>query len=267
MRDALKGINWRVFTVLLVAGLLGVLAVLPFAFELVGRLPPAERAAAAEIPWPLLVGLSLLQNGILLSIAIAIGLLLSERVGLQMPLLRAWAAGRTPPAPAPILRSGALVGAAVGVVLAALEALLFLQHLPASILSLFEIPLWKRLLAGVFYGGIVEEIFMRLFLLSLAAWLLGRWWKTAEGVPTPGAFWAAIVVVAILFGVGHLPATAAITPLTEMLVVRALLLNGVAGIGFGYLYWRHGLEAAMVGHMCAHLVLQVPGVMLLSALS
>ena len=52
-------------------------------------------------------------------------------------------------------------------------------------------------------------------------------------------------------------------PLTPLLVVRALVLNGVAGVAFGYLYWRQGLEAAMLGHISAHLVMQVPGVMLL----
>ena len=85
-------------------------------------------------------------------------------------------------------------------------------------------------------------------------------------IGTPGAFRAAIIVVAVLFGLGHLPATAAIAALTPGLVVRALLLNGVAGAAFGYLYWRHGLEAAMAGHMSAHVVMQIPGVMLLKAL-
>jgi hypothetical protein len=51
-----------------------------------------------------------------------------------------------------------------------------------------------------------------------------------------------------------LPATSAITPLTTTLVVRALVLNGIAGITFGYLYWKHGLEAVM----------QIPGVMILT---
>lgn len=128
----------------------------------------------------------------------------------------------------------------------------------------FEIPLWKRLLAGVLYGGITEELLMRLFLLSTVAWLLGRWWKTAEAIPTRGAFWAAIILTAVAFGLGHLPATAAMGgSLTQALIVRALVLNGVAGVVFGYLYWRYSLEAAMAGHMGAHLMMQVPGVMLL----
>ena len=54
------------------------------------------------------------------------------------------------------------------------------------------------------------------------------------------------------------------TPLTTTLVFRALVLNGIAGTVFGYLYWRHGLEAAMIGHMSAHMVMQVPGVIMLT---
>ena len=105
---------------------------------------------------------------------------------------------------------------------------------------------------------------MRLFLMSLVAWICGRWWKTSSGLPTSGAFWIAIVLVAVLFGLGHLPATSAMTPLTRTLVFRALVLNGIAGTVFGYLYWSHGLEAAMIGHMSAHMVMQVPGVIMLT---
>ena len=262
MVRVLARVNWRIFSILFFAGLLGVIAVLPYMFDLLGRLPIGQDAVS-DIPLPLVVTLALVQNGILLTVVIVIGMVLSERIGLQMPLVRAWATGETPPKGQAILLPGLLVGAAVGVVLVVADAIFFLRHLPESIHKLFEIPVWKRLLAGIVYGGITEELLMRLFLLSLVAWLLGRWWKAAEGEPATGAFWVAIIVVAVLFGLGHLPATAAIVPLTPMIVVRALVLNGVAGVAFGYLYWRNGLEAAMLGHMSAHLVMQVPGVMLL----
>ena len=160
-------------------------------------------------PLPLVVVLALLQNGILLAIVIVIGMMLSERIGLQMPLVRAWATGETRPKGQAILLPGLLVGAAVGVVMVGVDAIFFLRHLPEAMHSSFEIPVWKRLLAGIVYGGITEELLMRLFLLSLVAWLVGRWWKAAEGKPATGAFWAAIIVVAVLFGLGHLPATAA----------------------------------------------------------
>jgi membrane protease YdiL (CAAX protease family) len=233
--------------------------------DLVGSLR-IDRTAAPDIPMAAVVVLALLQNGILLAAAIAFGLVLSTRTGLRLPLIRAWASGQRPPSLAAVVVPGLLVGAAVGAVLVAADALFFLRILPTAMQETFDIPLWKRLLAGVVYGGITEELLMRLFLLSLVAWLLGRWWKTREGTPTRGVFWTAIVVVAILFGLGHLPATAAVAPLTPGLVARALVLNGVAGVAFGYLYWRRGLEAAMAGHMSAHLVMQVPGAMLLKAI-
>lgn len=264
MPPFLKEINWRIFGILLGAGLAGVVAVLPYVADMVGSLP-FDEAAVPDMPWPMVAALALLQNGLLLAVAIAIGLVMSERIGLRMPLIRAWgrSGARMPNAKA-ILLPGMIVGAAVGAVLVGIEAMFFLRHLPSSMLPQFDIPLWKRLLAGVLYGGITEELLMRLFLLSTVAWLLGRWWKTAEAIPTPGAFWTAIALTAILFGVGHLPATALISgALTPTLIVRALVLNGVAGVAFGYLYWRYGLEAAMAGHMGAHLVMQVPGVMLL----
>lgn len=265
MIQALKKIDWKVFAVLLGAGLLGVVAILPYVMDLLGT-SMIDRGSARDIPFPLVVILAIVQNGVLLAVVIAIGMILSERVGLQMPLIRNWVAGRRPRNVRAVALPGIAVGAAVGAVLVGIEATFFLRHLPAAMRPAFEIALWKRLLAGVVYGGITEELLMRLFLVSLAAWLFSRRWKTREGLPTTGAFWTAIALVAIVFGLGHLPATSLMTPLTPLIVARALVLNGVAGIAFGWLFWKYGLEAAMLGHMSAHVVMQAPGVMLLRAI-
>jgi membrane protease YdiL (CAAX protease family) len=115
---------------------------------------------------------------------------------------------------------------------------------------------WKGFLAS-FYGGIVEEILLRLFLMSLFAWLGSFISKTAEGKPTRTAFWIANILAAILFGLGHLPATAMLMPLTPFVIARAIVLNGLAGITFGYLYQSRGLESAMIAHFSADIVLHV----------
>jgi membrane protease YdiL (CAAX protease family) len=73
-------------------------------------------------------------------------------------------------------------------------------------------------------------------------------------------FWTANIIVAILFGLGHLPSASLVLPITPLVVAAALLLNGVAGIAFGYLYRKRGLEAAMIGHFCADFVIYVLGV-------
>ena len=85
---------------------------------------------------------------------------------------------------------------------------------------------------------------------------MDRFWpQESPGRPTVGAFWTANVVAALLFGLGHLPATAALVPLTGIVIVRAVALNGIAGIVFGHLYWTRGLEAAMLAHFSADIVL------------
>jgi membrane protease YdiL (CAAX protease family) len=117
-------------------------------------------------------------------------------------------------------------------------------------------PAWQGFLAS-FYGGIVEEILLRLFVMSLLVWLGSFISKTTEGKPTSAVFWIANILAAVLFGLGHLPATALIIPLTPLVITRAIMLNGLAGIGFGYLYWKRGLESAMIAHFSADIVLHV----------
>lgn len=185
--------------------------------------------------------------------------------GVFWALLAAGLVGGPPVRAAELLIPALLWGVAAGAALALAEVLMFARHLPPEFHPLLRIPLWKRLLAGVVYGGVTEELLTRLFLMSLLAWGLGFAWKAPGGLPAAGAFWGAIVIAALLFGALHLPATAAIAPLTPMLVLRALLLNGVAGVVFGFLFWRHGLEAAMLAHASAHLVLQGPGFVLIRA--
>jgi membrane protease YdiL (CAAX protease family) len=110
-----------------------------------------------------------------------------------------------------------------------------------------------------FYGGLYEEIFSRLFLLSLFAWLLNKSWQKDRGQLTNGAFWSANLIAAILFGLGHLPSASLVMPITTLVVVAALTLNGFAAIVFGWLYRQHGLEAAMIGHFTTDFVLYVIG--------
>jgi membrane protease YdiL (CAAX protease family) len=93
--------------------------------------------------------------------------------------------------------------------------------------------------------------------MSFLVWVGRAVSKTADGKPTSAVFWVANVLAAVLFGLGHLPVTSTIVPLTPIVVARAIVLNGLAGVGFGWLYWRRGLESAMVAHFSADIVLHV----------
>lgn len=107
------------------------------------------------------------------------------------------------------------------------------------------------------YGGITEELLLRYGLMSALAFI--GWVLTGRRTDGPGSgvMWVAIVISAVLFGIGHLPALAQSIDLTPALVARTILLNAIAGLLFGWLYWRKSLEAAMVAHASFHLPLVV----------
>ena len=93
--------------------------------------------------------------------------------------------------------------------------------------------------------------------MSFLAWLGKFISKTSEGKPTAAVFWIANILAAVLFGLGHLPTTSLLVALTPLVVTRAVILNGLIGIVCGWLYWKRGLESAMVAHFSADLVLHV----------
>ena len=106
-------------------------------------------------------------------------------------------------------------------------------------------------LASILYGGIVEELMLRLFFMSLIAWILQKLLKKQ----TTGILIAANGIAALLFAAGHLPATLmTFGSLTPMLLFRCFLLNGGFGLFFGWLYRKHGIQYAMIAHATLHIV-------------
>ena len=110
-------------------------------------------------------------------------------------------------------------------------------------------------MASVLYGGVVEEVMMRLFLMSLLAWLGWKICCRKQEKPPVWLIAAANVLAAAVFAAGHLPATALLFGrLTPLLLARCFLLNGGFGLFFGWLYRKHGIQYAMLGHVLAHMV-------------
>ncbi len=259
--NSTKPFNWKIFFILLAGSVFGVIAILPYILDL-----QADTLAklALPIPMPLLIFLQVLQNAILFAAAIWVGLFLANRIGLGLPILEAKLAGESVAARfKAILLPSILLGVAASILIIVLDQFIFRPGLLAQLgsenllkLQTAEPAAWKGLLAS-FYGGIDEEILLRLFLFTVLAWLGKFVSHTPEGRPTLPILWIANIVAAILFGLGHLPATAMLLELTPLVIVRAIVLNGVAGIVFGYLYWTRGLESAMLSHFSADIVLHV----------
>jgi membrane protease YdiL (CAAX protease family) len=255
-------VNWKVFWILWIAAVLATILVLPYAIEMQSS---AVDLTKLGLPLPVVLVLQIVQNAILFAIAIFAGLFFASRAELGTPILDA--ATRGEPV-ADKVRSILPLSIALGVVTTLLVlGLEFFYFQPAMMKELGDTAAalnlqtaqpaaWKGFLAS-FYGGIAEEILLRLFVMSLFVWLGKFISKTTEGKPTIAVFWIANILAAVLFGLGHLPATALLIPITPLIIARAILLNGLIGVVCGWLYWKRGLEAAMISHFSADLVLHV----------
>jgi membrane protease YdiL (CAAX protease family) len=111
---------------------------------------------------------------------------------------------------------------------------------------------WRIFLAAV-DAGVQEEIFSRLFLLTLLVWFGGFLRREPGGRPAVGVFWSAILLSGLLFGWAHIDDEVLNpdfhAPFAEYVLVMAV--NALLGIILGWLYWKQGLECAILAHSLA----------------
>jgi len=248
-RDDSQKFSWREYFILTIAGVFGTIASLPTMFSTI-----EQTAVQANIPVQLLLGEQIVQSAIFMLIAVGVGLLLAGKTGLGAPILRSRLNGEAVSGKLrAIIFPSISLAILTSLTVIALDKWVFSPRMPGFSSVITQVSGWQGFLAS-FYGGIVEEILSRLFLLTLIAWLLSWISHTSDGRPTKTAMWIAIIGSALVFGLGHLPATLATNQLSGIVIARALLLNGIAGTTFGYLYWKRGLESSMIGHFSADLL-------------
>lgn len=114
-------------------------------------------------------------------------------------------------------------------------------------------PTIEYIIASIIYGGVVEEVMLRLFFMSLIAFIIQKVSKKKE--INNKILILSNVIAALLFAAGHLPATyTMMAPVTPMIIFRCFLLNGGFGLMFGRLYRKHGIHCAMIAHSGVHIV-------------
>lgn len=218
--------SWRA---LLILGLL----------QLVGNL--------ASIPWLRAIGMPVeplelwLLWTVLSFVIIGSGLALGARTGLGAPFLE----GQT--------RKGERARWAGRIV-----ALAFLFAILASLLLLpfnlggerGDYPASWRIFLAAIDAGVQEEVFSRLFLVTLFAWMGAFVRRDADGRPATAIIWSAIVLSGLLFGWAHID-DKVLNPSFHASVTEYALIMAAAtllGIGLGWLYWKQGLECAILAH-------------------
>ena len=252
---------WKRFMPLFGAGVLGIAASAPLVSQIVAS-AVARAPGAAPMPMPVLVGISLAQTAVLVAAAVAAGVSIAPRLGLRSYLAERQPLWQNVRRDLPLAVS---VGAATGTMLIVAD-LAFKAWTGTALLAMSQdqraaATSIQGLLARFLYGGITEEVLLRWGVMSVLAWLMWRIWQREQTQPRPTIIWIANMAAAILFGVGHIPAAAALLTLSAPLVVQIVVVNALAGVAFGWLYWRRSLEAAMVAHAMAHVVFITRGIL------
>ena len=232
---------------LFIIGLAGVLSLLLVDIPLKSIPKEAlEMFSPEALKW-----LILINPAILLLISVIIGILSFNKVGLKLPILGkligfndetiGWKE---------ILIYGIGIGTLAGFLITLISQI-FELLLPIEFKALNQ-EIHLHLLSKILYGGITEEILLRFGLMSLLVYLGSFMFKKKVSFK----FWFGIILSAFLFGLGHLPIVfKALAHPGATLIFYIIVGNGIAGVLFGWLYWKKGLESAMIAHIVTHLCL------------
>jgi len=255
--------EWKIklVSLLTLLGTIGIIAIIPDRITALKNTLTNNKyyqISPEDINVPLVVAIDTLISIIFLFIQVLIGVRLQRRTGLRSPILESLVyKKRIPKISKKWMIIGVLVTLVGTILIIILDSFVFT---PLIDIHKDEIPVtkwWQGLLA-MFYGGITEELMLRLFIMTLIVWLLARITKKEkEGIPN-SFYYIAIFLTALLFGLGHLPSNVQILgEFSLIILIRTLVLNGLLGLWFGYLYWKKGLEYAMIAHMSADFFIHV----------
>ena len=235
-----KIINWKTFFILTAACTITSVMIIPYQIALSPNLAGAGSVLADDVG-PAIYAAAFLQGLVIFSIVTFLGLILAPKVGFSLPILEG---DNKLDYLKKILAPSILWGLAGGILITLLAIPFGEASIELFVVEMY-VPLWARFLA-IFYGGIAEEVLMRLFVMSLFAWAFMKI-KVQKDV----SIWIAIIISTVLFGVGHLPMTGAFIEITATVVLRAIILNGAGSIIFSLLFWKKGLESAIIAHFFA----------------
>lgn len=185
----------------------------------------------------------------------ALGLWLGSKIGLGAPLLAALLR-RDPGALRQVSKVTALaivVGLCLGLVLWLLRVAT-LDYLPQELPELGHRGALGGLLVSI-SAAIGEEVWLRLGVMTILAWLLFR--ALGGHDLTPRIAWTAILVSAVAFGAIHLPQLAAAGAATPVGIAGTMLGNTLVGAVCGWFFWKHGIMSAIVVHFAVDVALHV----------
>lgn len=233
--------------ILTILGVIGVTSILTMEIPL----PPEAEAILKENFTAYQIKLLLLVNPILmLLVAVVVGTVLYDTIGLQVPIIEAAVGLRSKVDLLDLFIYGSIGGVVAGILISVV-GFIFHPLLPTEFLEL-SASLKPTLAARFLYGGLTEEILMRFGLMTLIVWGVSKIFNGTK----PIVYWIGIITAAIIFALGHFPIVfQTVESPSPALWAYILIGNTLGGLIFGWLYWKKGLESAFLAHIFAHVVM------------
>jgi membrane protease YdiL (CAAX protease family) len=244
--------DWGIFWVLFMAAEFSMLASLPYAVSVSG-----DVVAQFGSSLPMVLATQFARGTVFLIISIVVGLFLGRKVGLKAHVLESLFEGRGLPAGfSSSVKLSLLLGVLVGTIIFVVDRGIFSMFTEPLTIFLSSPPVWQRFLYS-FYVGIVEELILRFFLVTLLVWITWKIKKTSAGLPTTTGIWLSILLASVLYGLGYVSSLASSIELNTVFASGIMILNVMAGSVFGWLYWKKGLEAAILANVTSMLTILV----------
>lgn len=207
-----------------------------------------ELMAALNMIQPFLIGLGALLVGHHFAYRVNLRSLVYEKVNQKKPMSEKLKES---------FPLAVILGAVLGIVAIGFDRV-FYPYLPELLQMDVPMPQLFSTLSTILYGGVAEEIMLRWGLMTILVYVF----SFKGEVLNKWVYIAAIVLSALIFALGHYPATAEYLEMTPIVWIRMLSLNGLGGLFFGWLYWKFHLEAAIFSHMFAHVTMAVLSIIL-----
>ena len=147
-----------------------------------------------------------------------------------------------------------LIGFIGGMMITLLDKFVFMPLIPQITMTK---PTLLYMLMAFTYGGVIEEVMMRLFLMSFISFVLWKIFDRKNNISNK-YYIISNILCALLFALSHLPATILLFGgITPAIIIRCLIGNGILGFFFGEIYRKDGIIYAMIAHIFAHVGMQV----------
>jgi CAAX prenyl protease-like protein len=248
---------WKTLLFLVTVGTLTGPLIIPYAIGLnmiaTGHPPPQSLSS--------FVIARFIQNLCFLAPAAAMGLWIGPEIGLGAPYLQHWLDDAPRPREPFLSVVGPAFSWAVATAIIAFaidgffRGVLRIDFPAPEIHARINVHWWRSVLAS-FWAPWAEEVFDRLFLLSLLVWLVTKLFRVSGNRLGRGlALSSAILATSLFFAWYHISNEALfVSPVPAIVAVRTVLIITPAGIALGWMYVSRGLEAAVISHFIMDLL-------------